>query len=82
MPIFAQVLLFVGFACVLISTVLVFVFKLPNTSALTLLAKGSFVFRDLQDFVKVKWVKPIYTISYVGLGCILVAIYSVLIVNV
>jgi hypothetical protein len=82
MPIFAQVLLFVGFTCVMISTVLVFVFKLPNTSALNLLAKGSFAFRDLQSHVAVNWVKPIYLITYIGLSCILIAILGVLIVNV
>lgn len=82
MPIFAQVLLFFGFTCVIISTVLVFVFKHPNTSALNLLAKGSFVFRDLQNHVAVNWVKPIYSITYIGLSCILIAILGVLIVNV
>lgn len=82
MPIFAQVLLFVGFTCIIISTVLVFVFKLPNTSALYLLAKGSSAFRDLQNHVTVNWVKPIYSITYIGLSCVLIAILSVLIVNV
>lgn len=82
MPIFAQVLLFVGFTCVMISTVLVFVFKLPNTSALNLLSKGSFAFRDLQNHVAVNWVKPIYSITYFGLSCILIAILGVLLVNV
>jgi hypothetical protein len=82
MPIFANVLLILGFTCVIVATALVFIFKLPDTSALNLLAKGSFAFRDLQNHVAVNWVKPIYSITYIGLSCILIAILGVLIVNV
>tara|TARA_R110001583_G_scaffold150925_1_gene302891 strand:- start:2417 stop:2665 length:249 start_codon:yes stop_codon:yes gene_type:complete len=82
MPIFAQILLLVGFSCIVFSTALVFIFKHPNTSRLNLVAKGSFVFRNLQEHVTTKWVNPIYTVLYVGLGCILIAILGVLIVNV
>ncbi len=82
MPIFFQALLFVGFTCIIISTALVFIFKLPDTSALNLLAKGSFVFRNLQDHVAVNWIKPIYSITYIGLSCILIAMLGLLIANV
>ncbi len=82
MPIFAKVLLVLGFTCVIVATALVFIFKLPDTSALNLLAKGSFAFRNLQNHVAVNWVKPIYSITYIGLSCILIAILGVLIVNV
>jgi len=82
MPTFTYVLLILGFSCVIVATALVFIFKLPDTSALNLLAKGSFVFRNLQGHVVVNWVKPIYSITYIGLSCILIAILGGLIVNV
>ena len=82
MPIFANVLLIFGFSCVIVATALVFIFRLPDTSVLNLLAKGSFVFRNLQSHVAVNWVKPIYSITYIGLSCILIAIFGLLIANV
>ena len=82
MPIFAYLLLIVGASCLLFSTVLVFIFKQPNTSALDILSKGSFVYRKLQDHIVVNWVKPIYALLYMGLSCILIAIFGVLIVNI
>jgi hypothetical protein len=82
MPTFAIALLILGFSCVIFATALVFIFKLPEASALNLLAKGSFVYRNLQSYVAVNWVKPIYSITYIGLSCILIAIFGVLIANV
>lgn len=82
MPTFAYVLMTLGFSCVVVATALVFIFKLPDTSVLNILAKGSFVFRNLKRHVVVNWVKLIYLITYIGLSCILTAILGVLIVNV
>ena len=81
MPIFDSVLLILGFTCVIVATALVFIFKLPDISVLKLLAKGSFVFRNLQNHVSANWVEPIYLLTSIGLSCMLIAILGVLVVN-
>ncbi|WP_105215636.1 hypothetical protein [Pseudoalteromonas sp. T1lg22] len=79
MPIFASVLLFVGFSCVVFATILVVVFKQPDISCQELLAKGSTIFRDLNAYVASNMVKPIYALIYCGLSILVAVIFGLLI---
>ena len=81
MPIIASVLLILGFSCIVLAIILVVVFKQPDTSFSELLAKGSTIFRDLNSHVAPKVVKPIYALTFCGVGILLIVIFGLLIFN-
>ena len=57
---------------------MVFVFKKDNFSISEVYWRGSFINRDLEKYVKLKYVKLIRLLFYIGLGSFLICIAFVL----
>jgi len=81
MPLFASLLLLLGFSCIVLATILVVAFRLPEISFSELLAKGSYIFRNLDCYIAPKMVKPISALIYSGLSILLIVIFGLIIFN-
>ncbi len=76
MPIITLTLLPITFLCMVIATIMILVCKRSDVSTKDVYWQGSFIYRDLDKYVQSKFIKPIMILTYLGVGCFIVAVYG------
>ncbi len=74
-----QILFSICIVSVISVAIMTVVFKKEDASAITIIIQGSFIFCNLDKYIKQKYILPIRIMSYVGIISFLVAILEIII---
>ncbi len=74
-----QILFSICIVSVISVAIMTVVFKKEDASAIAIIIQGSFIFRNLDKYIKQKYILPIRLMSYVGIISFLIAILEIII---
>jgi len=58
---------------------MIFIGKRDDVSHKTIFMQGSFIYRNIEKFIKPQYIKPIMVLSYLGVSCFIIAVFGGLI---
>ncbi len=73
-----QLLFAICIISVVVVTIMSVICKRDDASIVTIILQGSFIFRNLNKYIKPQYILPIRIVSYIGIISFLIAILEIL----